>query len=235
MKFIQICSILLFFGGNILTDRKPKPFEVYSDSILKEFNISFRIPRKFNDLKYEEWWRVRHDRFVGYVFSPILQSENQDCIIMYPIAFTYQTESSKRISKINRIIGNSMSNNSVKVDDSEITTEKIVRINIMYQLRTALGHVTDDMKIINDSVFSFNDHVQVISGRKAHKSFNADSVFVYDIPMEEAYKEKYVHTAAMFITKKDRPAIELLWFFTEHGKKRNNVYFKRFYKTIWYN
>lgn len=54
--------------------------------------------------------------------------------------------------------------------------------------------------------------------------FNADSVFFYDIPLDKAYKEKYIHCKGMVISKGNRPAFLLKFFFTGRGKKKEKEY-----------
>ncbi len=60
--------------------------------------------------------------------------------------------------------------------------------------------------------------------KEARNMFNADSVFFYDIPLDKAYKEKYIHCKGMVISKGNRPAFLLKFFFTGRGKKRERVY-----------
>ncbi len=54
--------------------------------------------------------------------------------------------------------------------------------------------------------------------------FNADSIHFYNIPLEEAFEEKYIYCTEIVITKADRASLHFKWYFTEKRKeKRGNI------------
>ena len=85
------------------------------------------------------------------------------------------------------------------------------------------------------SDFRFEDHVTVISNDEAKERFNADSVFILDVPMiDPLYGEEYEYCTYMFISKVNRRNVSVAWFFTEEGAKRKQYYIDKLDKRIWY-
>lgn len=84
--------------------------------------------------------------------------------------------------------------------------------------------------------FRFEDHVTTFSGKEARENFNADSVFLFDIPIQplEQDGETYTHCTRMYLTKKDRATLDFVWFFTDEGKERKWDYIRRMDKKVWY-
>lgn len=75
----------------------------------------------------------------------------------------------------------------------------------------------------------FEDYVTVISGREARRRFNADSVFLFDVPIEPLAQdgEVYTHCTRIYLSKKDRPYLGFVWFFTDEGAKSKQQYISR--------
>lgn len=233
-NLIKIYFFVIFIctTGGIFAQVNPRTFTEYSAYVYEQYNITCKIPKNFIDLKYLEVWKFRQESFgAGFVFNPVIQSDNQECILMYPMIFNYISESDEYISKISQGIGRSMFKNKPTVDYGDM----LPRNTIKHQLRSVLGHLDKHGDIIRDSIFNVNDYVSVIAGKKVRKSFNADSVFIYDIPLEKAYKEEYVYCTGMVVTKKNRPYMQFMWFFTEEGKKKKDRYIKILSKKVWYN
>lgn len=103
----------------------------------------------------------------------------------------------------------------------------IPRSVIYSEIRAALD--IDDRAWIDP-----NEHITVLTGKEVQSLFNADSVFVYDIPMDRPYEEKYLHCTGLAISKANRPVMYLKWFFTDEGKKNEQEYLDAIKKTIWY-
>jgi len=91
-----------------------------------------------------------------------------------------------------------------------------------------------------------DDYVTVVSGHLAQEMFNADFIFIYDLPdtnsscffdgdLEDMRAPKYPHCTSLFICKADRPVMEIKLYFTEKGEKRKDEYLKMLNRSIWYN
>ena len=72
----------------------------------------------------------------------------------------------------------------------------------------------------------FEDYVTVISGREARQRFNADSIFVFEVPIEPLQwdGEVYTHCIHQVLTRKDRAYMGFVWLFTDEGYKRRQEY-----------
>ncbi len=72
----------------------------------------------------------------------------------------------------------------------------------------------------------FDDYVTVISGREARRRFNADSVFVFEVPIEPLHwdGEVYTHCVSMYLSRKDRAYMGFVWLFTDEGYKCRQEY-----------
>jgi hypothetical protein len=76
--------------------------------------------------------------------------------------------------------------------------------------------------------------VTVFGGKQVKVHFNADSVFIYDIPLERPYKNEYNYCKGMAIYKKGCPIMCFKWFFSDAGIKKADKYIKRLNKKVWY-
>lgn len=230
--FLLVLSIVIYscITGKISAQQGnplDKTFSEYSEHISKDYNISCKLPKKFVDLKYFELWKFRDSPSTGAALfcSPIIQSVDEECLLMYPALLPPTSEADKKFSNILMAINNK---GYVPEDDRH-------RGHIYSQLRTAFGHIDEyGYYTIPDSVLHFEDHVSVYSGRRVKNYFNADSVFLYNIPLKKPYRQDYNHCTGMIITKAGHPHFQLLWLFSERGKMNEKRYFRRLRKSIRY-
>lgn len=82
------------------------------------------------------------------------------------------------------------------------------------------------MAQLGRSDIDFDDYVTVTSGREARRRFNADSVFVFEVPIEPQHwdGEDYTHCISMYLSRKDRAYMGFVWLFTDEGYKRRQKY-----------
>jgi hypothetical protein len=164
------------------------------------------MPKDFIDLKYEEAYPIRGKVGIGYVYAPVIQSENKECMILYsgwPVWHIPPTEGYAR----NHIAG---------------------------ELQAALGLVNARGLPRRDTTLVLDDYVTVFSGDDARKMFNADSVFIYDLPLEEPFREVYAYRTGLLVYRKGRAIMLFKCFFTEEGKKREKEYIQRLHKKVRY-
>ena len=205
MKILGFLSLLILFSVNLSAqkhDLEEETFEAYAEYLLKEFGIICNIPPGFtNSDYYNAGLKVRKDKDkpTGNFFGLAILSDNKECMVMYsgfPRFFTTQYTESEKNQRRNVYPG------------SQITAE----------IKTALGlYYFPNHPLNNDTAeFSFNDYVTIISGKKAGKMFNADSVYIYDIPgadsvyflkesLENIRKSSYPYCTGMFI--RDRKSV----------------------------
>lgn len=224
-------GILFILSCNVLSQPKNPydyTFSEYSDLMNMEFGIICKIPRTFVDQKHYEPWRIKENKSdsPGYVYSPIVRSKDKECMLLYPYSPVYITEMDYRMSEAVNELNRTICEDNTPVKRT-VTNENLPRNNIMAEVKTAFG-------IPRDSVFDVNNYLTVLAGKEARNMFNADSVFLYDLPLDRPYKEKYVYCKGMVISKRNRPAMLIKWFFTEKGKRKERKYINLLNKTIWY-
>ncbi len=234
---VAIFSLLL--TGNLLAqDNYPyeKNFTSYADYISSEVGISCSIPEGFIDLnQYHVMRRVREDKHAGFMYGPVFQSKDKECIVMYPGLTLYFTkkdlEMGRMAARVNRALGG---------DDSAVEPDgynnTVPRGFVVSELQASTGLFDNTGKPLHDSAsINFNEQVTIIAGRKARKMFNADSVFLYDLPLQEPYMKEYTHRTSMVLGKWQRGTMVFKWFFTPEGKKKEKKYIKMLSKHIWYD
>lgn len=218
MKFKLLLIVALCHGSILAQESSSEsPYKhtlgSYTNYFAKEYGVTCAISKEFNDLnQYFALWKISKDKdkHSGGAYGPLIQSKDQQCLVMYPaLAFpTFRPE-----------VGHNPQN------------------QIMSEIRTALGLYYMPRHPLNqDSVITeFNDYVTIISGQKAHEMFNADLIYLYNIPLEEPYDGKYNYCTGLVISKKGRPSLLLKLFFTPKGKSDECQYIQMLSKQLWYD
>ena len=65
--------------------------------------------------------------------------------------------------------------------------------------------------------------------------FNADTVFICQIPLIEPYRKVYNHCIAINIVKVKHPSAMMKVFFSEEGKRKEEEYMQAIFKSILYS
>lgn len=92
------------------------------------------------------------------------------------------------------------------------------------------GHRSEILAILMAQLgrpdFRYEDYVTVTSGRQARQRFNADSVFVFEVPIKPQHwdGEVYTHCIPMYLSRKDRAYMGFIWLFTDEGYKHRQQY-----------
>src|SRR5699024_2561932 len=151
-------------------------------------------------------------------YGPIIHSKDKECILMYPFAPLYISSElitiAKTMKKARKVLYG-----QDKENEKLASNENTPRSQIASEMRAALN--------IQDSSFDelfFEEHVTTVRGKKAKQLFNADILYMYDIPLEDPYDSTYVYCTGMVVTKYDRATMYFKYFFTEEGKKEEWKY-----------
>jgi hypothetical protein len=234
MKRLRICLyILLLTSTSAFAQRYfyEPTFAGFTDYYSKQYGITFRKPENFIDLnRYDFPMRIRTDStiFGGFVMGPIFKSKDNECILGFPELPFY-------ISKLGVKKNYSEGQDTVKIWQNE--NAKLARHAINFEIKSALGYPTyipapppkDGIKragpVFTDSTrIDLNRYITIIAGKKAKDMFNADSIFLYDLPLEKPFEEKYTHCTVLFIAKRDRAILAFRFFLTPAGKKKEQEY-----------
>lgn len=223
----------------------------YTEYLSKEFGIDCSIPERLTNLdKYYVMWKVREekDKHVGSIYGPIFQSKNKDCMLMYTAQPSYLSDEDVELFKNRAMIERLLNRDTSTIEPIVSTNRTIPRGQILAEIKTALGLYYSYAHPLNNNStrFDFNDYVTIIAGKKAREMFNADSIYIYDIPsadsvyffdksLEKTRKEKYPYCTGVFISKDGRASMDFKLFLTKKGKKQEEKYINMLSKQVWYD
>jgi hypothetical protein len=231
-----IAAILFFlFSLNLAAQENlfyEKNLQAYCNYFSREFGIDCNIPGRFTNMdKYYVIWKVRKnmDKHTGSMYGPLFLSKDKNCFLMYPSI-------PRNVSK----------GNIYMKEGAELSFNP--RNQVKAEINTALGLYYHHGNKLNDNTttFDFNGYVTVLSGKKAKEMFNADSLYIYDIPaadsvffidesLEKLRKRKYPYCAGLVLIKNERVVLDFKFFFTEKGNRKKEEYFNMLSKKVWYN
>jgi hypothetical protein len=226
---VLLLSLNVFSQENLWYEKNLSAHKSYFEN---KYGITYTIPTKLKELdKYYLMWKVRNDpaKHSGYMYGPIFLSKDKECIIAFPAQLT-----------------NSTTENHTK--NGEKVLSLYPRTEITGEIKTALGlYYSYAHPLNNDTAkFNFYDYVTIVIGKKPREMFNADSIFIYDLPnadsvyffdesLEKMRKEKYPYCSGMFICKNGRATMNIKIFFTKKGEKKKSQYIEMLNKHIWYD
>lgn len=206
---IPFLFLMLFMTVQLFAQNEKNTFSAYAKFISKNLDIMWRKPDGFVDLKTSTSWGPNGTKGVGFRYRSVLQSKDKECLIMYP-------------------------NISLLVDDKIKWNEDLSRVQMIGEINRALG-LADKKRTDTDPItFDFDKYVKVLIGKDARKRFNADTVFIAQIPLSKPYLEKYPYCTGIYVCKKQRPPLFFKYFFSEEGKSNESSYLDEFYKTVRY-
>jgi hypothetical protein len=256
MKYYKLTLVIvafsfswhLFAQENLWYQRN---LSAYTEYLSKEFGIECTIPEKLTNLdKYYVGWKVREekDKHSGSLYGPIFQSKNKDYMLMYTAQPQYISEEDIEIFKKTALIERILNRDTSTTEPKVANNRSIARGQISAEIKTALGlYYRFKHPLNNDSTrFDFNDYVTIIAGKKAHEMFNADSIYIYEIPgadsvyffdksLEKIRKRSYPYCTGVFISKDGRATMYFKLFFTKRAKKKEEKYINMLDKQIWYD
>lgn len=238
MKINKTFFFLLLFGLAIVSvhaqqpSKKAHTFEKLANNIFEQVGIVYKQPDQFISFIKPgamEVFYIRQDNKHLYAYNPVFQSKDKECVVMYGAPRLY-TEREREMAKVAFHFNQMLHGCDSVREFKEYSNDRIPRGQIRGELGVSLQILPEHM----DSLFQFDDHVTIVSGKAAREMFNADSLYFYEIPLDVPYKDVYPHCFGMISTKKDRASIFFKWFFTNEGKKRQNEYIYRLKQAVWY-
>lgn len=205
-----------------------KTFEAYSSYIFENDEIKCNLPHELTDLKeYFVVQRViREDSNVGSIYGPVFQTADGNCIIQYP-ALAWPLRFVKE----------------------EKTHDFSYKFQIVREIKAALGYPdyinpprksTDSIPrirpVLQDTAsIDFDRYVTTSVGKDVKERFSADTVYIYDIPLQEPFKDKYVYCTGLVIAKKGRASMNFKFFFTSEEKAAERKYLDCLNQQVWYS
>jgi hypothetical protein len=223
----------------------------YTEYLSKEYGIICGIPERFRDLdKYYVGWKIREekDKHAGSLYGPVFQSRDKGCLLMYAALPHYVSEADAEIFEKTAMIERILNKDTSISESLDSPKGTFPRSQISSEIETALGlyyrpgHPSNK----NTLKINLNDYVTIIVGDKPRDMFNADTIYIYDIPsadsvyildssLEKMRKRKYPYCTGMFISKDGRATMYFKLFFTERSKKKEEKYINMLDKQVWYD
>ena len=238
----------LFAQENLWYQRN---LSAYAEYLSKEFGIECAIPEKLTNLdKYYVGWKVREDKdkHTGSLYGPIFQSKDKGCLLLYTARPYYVSKDDAELFKNTALIERILNRDTSTTEPIASTKRNRARGQISAEIRTALGlFYRPGHPLNNDSVkIDLKDYVTIIAGEKPRKMFNADSIYIYEIPngdsvyffdksLEEMRKRNYPYCTGIFISKDGRATMDLKLLLTKKGKKKEEKYINLLSNQIWYD
>ena len=256
MRYYKLTLIIVafsfswnLFGQENLWYQKNLP--AYIEYLSKDFGIICNIPEGLKNLdKYYVGWKVREEKekHIAGLYGPIFQSRNKGCILMYSAFPFYISEGNVELLK-RQVLMERVLNRDTSTSEPVVSPNgAFPRGQISAEIKTALGLYYSYAHPLNNNStrFDFNDYVTIIAGEKAREMFNADTIYIYDIPsadsvyffdksLEKTRKSKYPYCTGVFISKDDRATMHFKLFFTKRAKKKEEKYINMLDKQIWYD
>lgn len=234
MKKVYLFTVAFFLSLHVFSQEKlwyEKNISAHKSYFENKYGIIYTIPTTLKDLdKFYVMWKVRNDpaKHQGNMYGPIFLSKDKECIVAYPAQPLFVSK--KENDRLGVIKSNYL--------HAQITGEIKTALGLYYHYGSSLNNDT--------AKFDFNDYVTIITGKKPREMFNADSIFIYDLPnadsvyffdesLEKMRKERYPYCTGMFIFKNGRTTMDIKFFFTKKGEKNKNQYFEMLNKHIWYD
>ena len=179
------------------------------------FDVEWTMPEGMVDLNASAVIRIRKEYRLAFCGGPVLRSEDEECVLMYKSYPLFISEN------LHKSIGG-------------ISNDQAHRNLISSELGTVHGYCDELGRLLSGKTFPFDEYVSAFPEEQAREWFNADSVFVYDLPVDDPYRGIYNHCTGVVITKKGRTGFALKLYFTDEGKKNEKRYMQSLRKAIWY-
>lgn len=210
-----VCLAIIFgycsIGYVRAQDTLPRSFVSESDEYHIKRNVpqGFRFIHAWKTLIFDTCWEKRRDlggiwvksRHKVAAVGALLQSDDRQCEVIYHYIIEGQFHGAR---------------NPVSYRGAYMEQRWGHRDVILGYLMAQLGR----------SDIDFDDYVIVTSGREARRRFNADSVFVFEVPIKPQHwdGEVYTHCVSMYLSRKNRAYLGFVWLFTDEGYKRRQHY-----------
>ena len=201
------------------------------------FDVELAIPKGMVDLNMNTsaLIRIRKEYRLAFCGGPVLQSKDKECILMYKSDPLFISDKMAKFNEegknLTRKVHGAQHPDAI---DPAGNNDNVHRLLMSSELGVIYGYRDEMARPIPGKTFSLDEHISVLPEKTARKWFNADSVFVYDLPVDDPYQGIYNHCTGVVITKKGRTGFALKLYFTDEGKKNEKRYLQSLRKTIWY-
>ena len=186
------------------------------------FHVRFQPPQDFVNLNTAMAW-YPNSKYYHHFFNIYLvfESEDKQCKVLYRVDMFIEPEQGEELNF--QQAGNQIFRELWRIYESgnrDTTREDSSFVIGIYPPPSE----------------NLRDHIRIMPVDKAKRKFNADYVFMYDVPTAPFFGD-FTHCIRMVITKAsdDRAILNLVWYFTDEGIKNKEYYMEKVSGRIWYN
>lgn len=217
----MFCIILLGMSSDVFAQRKF--FKEYRSECARRFDIEIIKPKGFKTIDKMIPFKVNEGRSIGSFYRVALESKDKDCLILYP----FFIENRPRDIAKNMAYGEVMAAlNLAPEEDDEMEPNLVNGKFVLSRRKTSRNK---EMAKLDTARY-----IRVISEEDMGNYFNADTVYVYDIPLLKPYKGIYKECIGINMVKEGHP-FGMIKVLLAEGCDAKDKYMKQLFKSIRYS
>lgn len=199
-------------------------FSEYQVECERDFHIKLSMPAGFETIDKMVSFRVNEGRNIGVFYSLLLESRDKDCLMLYPLFIENQSHG----------IAKNMTYGEVKAALNLAPEEnECMRMNLVNgKFTLGKSKVPDRSK--ETVQFDTARYMRVIAEENMENYCNADTVYVYEVPLLKPYKGVYKKCIGINMVKEGHPCGIAKILLTE-GDDAKDKYMKQFFESIRYS
>ena len=199
-------------------------FSEYQVECERDFHIKLSMPAGFETIDKMVSFRVNEGRNIGVFYSLLLESRDQDCLMLYPLFIENQSHG----------IAKNMTYGEVKAALNLAPEEnECMRMNLVNgKFTLGKSKVPDRSK--ETVQFDTARYMRVIAEENMENYCNADTVYVYEVPLLKPYKGVYTKCIGINMVKEGHP-YGMAKILLMEGDNAKDKYMKQFFESIRYS
>lgn len=199
-------------------------FSEYQVECERDFHIKLSMPAGFETIDKMVSFRVNEGRNIGVFYSLLLESRDKDCLMLYPLFIENQSHG----------IAKNMTYGEVKAALNLAPEEnECMRMNLVNgKFTLGKSKVPDRSK--ETVQFDTARYMRVIAEENMENYCNADTVYVYEVPLLKPYKGVYTKCIGINMVKEGHP-YGMAKILLMEGDNAKDKYMKQFFESIRYS
>lgn len=199
-------------------------FSEYQVECERDFHIKLSMPAGFETIDKMVSFRVNEGRNIGVFYSLLLESRDKDCLMLYPLFIENQSHG----------IAKNMTYGEVKAALNLAAEEnECMRMNLVNgKFTLGKSKVPDRSK--ETVQFDTARYMRVIAEENMENYCNADTVYVYEVPLLKPYKGVYTKCIGINMVKEGHP-YGMAKILLMEGDNAKDKYMKQFFESIRYS
>lgn len=229
---IIITSFILLLLTSVNTFAQKYIFKMYRFECSELFGIDLTKPKGFKVVDGMTTFRVNEKRNIGTIYRMTLESKDKNCLILFPYFYVIGN---------NNMVSQNMAYGELKAvlnlgpeDDMRLKT-----VNGKFMMQGEPNSKPDNQLIELDSA----KYVKTITGDNMENYFNADTVFIWKVPLQNWWStnlskhnaEIYTECIGINVIKTGHPSGIIKILLTEEGKKKEEEYMQSLFESIHYS